>query len=130
MYYLFSSERGAKWEEFVFQTLNSRFKYTNNKNQRRTRTLPGADFLLLLLKHVLPRGFRRARDFGFLHGNCKRRVMILQVISRYFVLPEIKTLSSRSTFCCPRCEGQMKIIATRLPNRLAHTKSSQPLRST
>lgn len=91
------------------------FEYTDNNNQRQTRTLPGADFLWLLLKHVLPRGFRRARDFGFLHGNCKRMVMILQTISRRFVLPEVKPLPSRETFCCPKCNGNMKIIATRLP---------------
>jgi len=29
----------------------------------RTRTLPGANFVWLLLKHVLHRGFRRARDY-------------------------------------------------------------------
>ena len=121
--------RGVLPEKNILRNHNGEvtFKYTNNKNQRRTRTLPGTDFLLLLLKHVLPRGFRRARDFGFLHGNCKRTVMILQLISRHFVLPETKTLSSRASFCCPKCEGQMKIIATRLPNRLAHTISSQQL---
>ena len=33
------------------------------------RTLSGAAFLWLLLQHVLPKGFRRARNFGFLHPN-------------------------------------------------------------
>jgi len=109
--------RGVLPEKNILSHHNGQvtFQYTDNKNQKRTRTLSGVDFLWLLLKHVLPRGFRRARDFGFLHGNCKRMVMILQVISRHFHLPAIKEKSERATFCCPKCDGIMKIIATRLP---------------
>ncbi|MCP3908276.1 MAG: IS91 family transposase, partial [Oceanicoccus sp.] len=36
------------------------FRYTENSGNVRTRTLDGADFLWLLLRHVLPRGFRRS----------------------------------------------------------------------
>jgi hypothetical protein len=32
----------------------------------------GEDFLWLVLQHVLPKGFRRVRDYGFLHGNAKK----------------------------------------------------------
>jgi hypothetical protein len=40
------------------------FCYQNSKTKKvEYRTLPGADFLWLLLRHVLPKGFRRARDF-------------------------------------------------------------------
>jgi hypothetical protein len=35
--------------------------------------LPGEDFMALLLQHVLPKGLRRARDYGFLHGKAKQR---------------------------------------------------------
>jgi hypothetical protein len=38
-----------------------------------TRTVSGAAFLRLILQHVLPRGFRRARNFGFLHSNVRAR---------------------------------------------------------
>lgn len=48
------------------------FRYQNAKTKRiECRTLPGADFLWLVLQHVLPKGFRRARTprvllrFGF-----------------------------------------------------------------
>ena len=48
------------------------FRYQNAKTGRmETRTLAGADFLWLVLQHVLPKGFRRARTprvllrFGF-----------------------------------------------------------------
>jgi Putative transposase/Transposase zinc-binding domain len=49
------------------------FRYQDGKSQRwQTRTVPGATFLWLLLQHVLPKGLRRARSFGFLHPNSKR----------------------------------------------------------
>src|SRR5699024_8779338 len=48
--------------------------------ETRTRTLPGADFLWLIIQHVLPKGFRRLRDYGFLHGNAKKRLRLVQLI--------------------------------------------------
>jgi len=32
----------------------------------------------LVLRYVLPKGFRRARNFGFLHPNSKRLIRLLQ----------------------------------------------------
>jgi len=41
------------------------FRYQDSKTrQMQTRTLPGAQFLWLILRHVLPKSFRRARNFG------------------------------------------------------------------
>ena len=38
------------------------FRYRNSKTKRfEYRSLPGAQFLALILQHVLPKGFRRAR---------------------------------------------------------------------
>ena len=36
--------------------------------------MPGADFLWLVLQHVLPKGLRRARNFGFLHPTARARL--------------------------------------------------------
>jgi len=50
------------------------FKYTDSKTGKtQYRTLKGEDFCWLVLQHVLPKGFRRIRDYGFLHGNAKKR---------------------------------------------------------
>ena len=48
--------------------------------QMAKRTLPGVDFLWLLLQHVLPKGLQRARNFGFLHHNSRRALRLLQVL--------------------------------------------------
>ncbi|MCP5039147.1 MAG: transposase, partial [Rhodobacteraceae bacterium] len=51
------------------------FRYQNSKTkQMEVRTVCGATFLWLILQHVLPKGFRRARNFGFLHPNSKRLI--------------------------------------------------------
>ena len=59
------------------------FRYQDSKTKKRqTRTLPGAQFLWLILQHVLPKGFRRTRNFGFLHANSKRVWALLQELLR------------------------------------------------
>jgi len=52
------------------------FSYVNSTTKKTEyRILDGEDFLYLVLKHVLPRGFRRVRDYGFCklsqEGQCK-----------------------------------------------------------
>jgi len=89
------------------------FRYTENTGKIETRTLPGADFLWLLLQHVLPKGFRRTRDYGFLHSNCKTMVQLLQYLFRYRVYPT-QEKSRKLPIKCKACGGIMTIIATRL----------------
>jgi hypothetical protein len=66
--------RGVLQEKDILACNNGQvtFRYQDNKTRRRqTRTLPAVAFLWLLLRHVLPKGLRRARNFGFLHPNSK-----------------------------------------------------------
>lgn len=46
----------------------------------RTWTVPGEEFLWLLMQHVLPRRFRRVRDYGFLHGNARPLLLLIQKV--------------------------------------------------
>jgi hypothetical protein len=89
------------------------FQYTENSGGIKTRTLNGGEFLWLLLLHVLPRRFRRVRDFGFLHCNCKRLLQLLQLLLMVR-LPEPMPERERPPVLCPHCQGVMRIIATRL----------------
>lgn len=50
--------------------VSSRYRDSQTGEQA-VRTVSGATFLWLILQHVLPKGFRRARNFGFLHPNSK-----------------------------------------------------------
>ncbi len=90
------------------------FRYTESSGAIKTRTLPGAKFLWLLLRHVLPKGFRRARDYGFLHSNSKKRIQLLQYLFQCLLRPAAEK-SKKSPIKCKACGGIMKVIATRLP---------------
>ena len=57
------------------------FQYRDARTGKMARrTLPGEDFLWLLLQHVLPKGLRRSRNFGFLHPNSVGAVRLLQLL--------------------------------------------------
>ena len=57
------------------------FRYRNAQTgKREKRSLAATDFLWLIVQHVLPKGFRRARHFGFLHANCKRLIALLHLL--------------------------------------------------
>jgi hypothetical protein len=99
------------------------FRYRNSKTHKiETRTLPGADFLWLLLRHVLPKGFRRARNFGFLHPNSKRLIHLLQVLLRIEPGRASAWRKTRPALICPACGEVMTIVRTRIrtpqPERL------------
>jgi Putative transposase/Transposase zinc-binding domain len=86
------------------------FKYVNSRTgQTRYRTLKGEDFLWLVLQHVLPKGFRRVRDYGFLHGNAKKLLLLIQLILK--VMITIRPTRPRPVFSCPRCQSPMHILA-------------------
>jgi hypothetical protein len=92
------------------------FRYQDSKTrQLRTRTLTGAKFLWLILRHVLPKGFRRARNFGFLHPNSKRLIGLLQVLLGVNPNKALAGLSIRPPLKCRCCGGTMSIIKTRIP---------------
>jgi hypothetical protein len=58
-----------------------RFRYRDSKTSKTAvRAMSGAAFLQLLLQKVLPKGFRRARNFGFPHPNSKHLIALLQVL--------------------------------------------------
>lgn len=101
------------------------FRYQNSKTRKtETRTLAGADFLWLLLQHVLPKGFRRARNFGFLHPNSKRLIQLLHVLFKLAPQRSLGWLKKRPSLRCPCCGGEMRIVRTRI--RSAHSRRWPP----
>lgn len=85
------------------------FRYKDSKTgATKTRRLPGEDFIQLILQHTLPKGFRRVRDYGFLHGNAKRLLKTVQWILRV-VIPKF-TEKPRPRFLCEKCHAPMTIM--------------------
>ena len=82
------------------------FRYTDSEtNTLETRRVPGEQFIALVLQHTLPKGFRRSRDYGFLHGNAKRLLKIVQWVLQIPV--EIGTSISRKKMTCKKCNSRM-----------------------
>ncbi|MEJ2682641.1 MAG: transposase [Gammaproteobacteria bacterium] len=74
----------------------------------KTRCLTGEDFLVLIVQHVLPKGFRRTRDYGFLHGNAKKLLKIIQWVLRVDIPG--KAARRKARFCCSSCQGRMIVV--------------------
>ncbi len=92
------------------------FRYKDSGTKKWVfRTVSGARFLWLVLYHVLPKGFRRARNFGFLHPNSKRLIRLLQWLVGLDPTHARARVKKRPLFVCPCCGAKMKIIETRLP---------------
>ena len=92
------------------------FRYRDAKTARSAlRTLPGADFLWLVLQHVLPKGLRRSRNFGFLHPNSAQAIRLLQVLHlRAAPSAVIPTAPQRPAWRCA-CGQPMRVICRRMP---------------
>lgn len=108
--------RGVIREQDILSCDNGQvcFRYREAKTgQMQYRTLSGAHFLWLVLQHVLPKGFRRARNFGFLHPNCKRLIALLHVLLKF--APPSLPATIRPPVLCPCCGAAMHILRTRLP---------------
>ncbi len=80
------------------------------------RTLPGANFFWLVLQHVLPKGLRRARNFGFLHPNSAQAVRLLQVLHLRPTPQQLEpaAMPIRPTWRCA-CGQPMAVLRRRMP---------------
>jgi hypothetical protein len=63
----------------------------------------------------LPKGFRRARHFGFLHPNSKRAIAVLQWLFGVDPKRLIAHLKPRPRLACPCGGADMVIVQTGLP---------------
>ena len=106
--------RGVISEKSIVSNQNGivTFKYTESKTEiTRYRVLDGEDFLHLIMQHVLPRKFRRVRDYGFLHGNAKKILFLVQLVL-HVKIKDIKP-RPRPVFKCPHCKSPMTVVGYR-----------------
>lgn len=90
------------------------FRYQDSQSKQiKTRRVAGETFIWLLLQHVLPKGFRRSRDYGFLHGNAKSTIRLIQWLFRVPV--PVPAARSKAQRACPCCHSKMTVV-----NYLAH----------
>jgi hypothetical protein len=99
------------------------FRYIDGETgQTCIETLPAAAFLWRIVQHVLPRGFHRVRDYGFLHHNARKTLQLIQLILQVVIKPLAP--EERPRFCCCACGGPMEIIAVYPPQRAVAVSTS------
>lgn len=92
------------------------FRYTEGQTGlTRTLTLPGEEFLWQVIQHVLPRGFHRARDYGFLHHNARQTRQLVQLILQVTWTPT--ATPERPSFCCSACGEPMVVLHVYAPHQ-------------
>jgi len=110
--------RGVVREKDILacQEGNVTYRYQDNKSKRyKTKTVSGAKFLWLVLQHALPKGFRRARNYGFLHPNSKRVIKLIHRLLKFDPAKLLATLKPRPQVRCQCCGGAMIVGRRRIP---------------
>ena len=95
-----------------------RWRDSKTKKQEQ-RTVSGVEFLRLVLQHVLPKGFRRARNYGFLHPNSKRliallRLLVFKACGKPAADSAPATQTVRPKLVCRCCGAAMAIVRRRI----------------
>ncbi len=114
--------RGVIAEKDILRCENGQVTYRWRDSKTRKyaqRTVSGVEFLRLVLQHVLPKGFRRARNYGFLHPNSKRLIGLLRLL---VFKPCLKTATEVATvnqterpkLLCRCCGAVMTIMRRRI----------------
>jgi len=91
------------------------FQYQDSETKKmKRRTVSGVHFLWLVFQHILPRGFRRARDYGFLHPNSHKLRLLLFYLLKFDPLRWIPVKAPRPQKSCRCCGGDMVIVQTNI----------------
>jgi hypothetical protein len=114
--------RGVIQEKDILRCENGcvTYRWRDSKTKKPAqRTVSGVEFLRLVLQHVLPKGFRRARNYGFLHPNSKRLIALLRLLvfkPRATAPTESSpcTQAERPKLLCHCCGAVMVIVRRRI----------------
>jgi len=98
-----------------------RWRDSAHHNEQKLLTLPLDEFLRRFLLHLLPKGFMRIRNFGFLAN--RRRTVSLPLCFQLLPsrsAPQTGQDSSaangaKDLWCCPQCAGPMVVIERLTP---------------
>lgn len=107
--------RGVLPEKNILSDHKGQVTFRTKDNQGHTivQRVPGGEFLWLLLRHVLPKRFRRVRDFGLLHANAKSLIQRLQLLMNVAPTPPAPPIP-KPPVLCPTCGHAMALTAIRV----------------
>ena len=98
---------------FAGGTVTFRWRDSAHNNEQKLLPLSVDEFLRRFLLHLLPQGFVRIRNFGFLAN--RRRATTLPLCfpllgSAPLAKAEVSTAGSSDAWLCPKCGGPMLVI--------------------
>ena len=116
--------RGVIQERDIISCENGQvtYRWRDSKTKKMTlRSVSGAAFLWLVLQHVLPKGFRRSRNFGFLHPNCKRMIALLKLLVFKQAAAPPSPPTPRPQLLCTCCGSPMAVVRRRILPSIAES---------
>ena len=98
---------------FDGERVTFRWKDYAHGNKQTKMTLEATEFLRRFTQHILPRGFVRIRQFGFL-ANTRRSTLLALARQLLATAPKPPErcptgTAKSSTWRCPHCNGEMRI---------------------
>ena len=100
---------------FDGERVTFRWKDYAHGNKQKLMTLPATEFLRRYVQHVLPRGFVRIRQYGYLASHCRTASLALARTLLGATLPSPPPIAagdhadSDPPWHCPACGGPMKL---------------------
>ncbi len=96
------------------------FQYKDSDTKTsKLRALPTLEFLWLVIQHVLPKGFRRVRDYGLLAGANRKRLKQIQQLLALLLgidLPSISNIErTQAIRLCACCKQPMRFMDIKKP---------------
>ncbi len=111
--------RGVIKEKDIISSKDGKvtYRYQNSKTKKfQYKTVTGEYFLYLIMQHVLPKGFRRARNYGLAHPNCKNLIALIHYLLKF--KPLKFTAKPRPIILCKCCGSEMEIVRTQIKRSL------------
>lgn len=95
------------------------FRWKDRARDRTEKlTLPGVEFVRRYLRHVLPRGLRAVRYYGFCHPRAQAKCLRVQFLSGRAVplgAPESTQPPPAAPPLCPCCQRPMQLLCSLKP---------------
>ncbi len=102
---------------FADGQVSFRWRHSAHNNRKRVMSLPADEFLRRFLMHLVPRGFVRIRNFGFLANRQRAKMLPLcfsllgsSVDHASPTLTDSEVKQSVTLPKCPLCSGAMRVV--------------------
>jgi len=106
---------------FADGTVTFRWRDSAHHNEQKLLRLSLDEFLRRFLLHLLPDGFVRIRNFGFLANRKRATTLPLcfqSLASAPQAKPEVSTAAPSDLWTCPKCGGPMLVIERLAPTEI------------